>query len=70
MGRNGTEFVVKAIEMEQTLADDSGQCSGLDASTAGTLVLPDASGYTPPDIGPPPTIDAPPRVIEGVVQGP
>jgi hypothetical protein len=70
MGRNGTEFVVKAIEMEQTLADDSGQCSGLDAGTAGTLVLPDATGYTPPDIGPPPTIDAPPRVIEGVVQGP
>jgi hypothetical protein len=70
MGRTGTEYVVKAIEMEQTLAEDSGQCSGLDTSTAGTLVLPDASGYTPPDIGPPPVIDGPPRVIEGVVQGP
>ncbi len=70
MGRNGTEFVIKAIEMEQTLADDTGNCAGLDITTAGTLVLPDASGYTPPDIGPPPAITDPPRVIEGAVQGP
>lgn len=70
MGRNGIEFVVKAIEMEQTLAEDPGNCTGLDISNVGNLTLPDASGYTPPDIGPPPVVDDAPRVIEGVVQGP
>jgi len=70
MGRNGTEFVAKAIEMEQTLADDPGNCSGLDVSLADGLELPDLSGYTPPNIGAPPAVTDAPRVIEGVVQGP
>ena len=69
MGPTGSEFVIKAMQTEQSLALDVGGCSGLDLSNVGNLVLPDFSGFTPPDIGPPPVVDDPPRVIEGVLQG-
>lgn len=69
MGPNGTEFVIKAIEKEQTLSAAVGGCVGLDISTVDQLPLPDASDFTPPGIGDEPAISDPPRVIEGELQG-
>lgn len=69
MGPTGIEYVVKASDIELTLSVDSGlgACDGLDTAEAALLALPDGSDYTPPDIGPPPTVEEAPRCIEGEV---
>lgn len=71
VGRTGTEYVVKATNLELTLSLDSasGACDALDTAAAALLTLPDGSDYVAPDIGPPPTIDEAPRCIEGEVLG-
>lgn len=69
VGRTGTEYIVKATNVELTLSVDGvvGACSGLDTAAAALLPLPDGSGYTAPDIGAPPTVEDAPRCIEGEV---
>lgn len=68
MGPTGTEYVVRSMEQELTLALDPGNCGALDVGTVGDLPLPTAADYTAPDIGAPPVVTDPPAVIEGVVQ--
>jgi hypothetical protein len=67
LGPTGTEFVVKAIEIEQRLAADPGYAGALDLVTAGTLVLPTSSIFVTPDIGAQPVVTEAPRVVNGVV---
>ncbi len=67
MGPTGTEYVVKALNIEQTLNPDPTYSGSLTTATADGLTLPDASGYQTPAIGPKPVVNAPPAVIEGEV---
>lgn len=67
VGPTGTEYVVKALEMEQTLSFDPTGCGALDIQSVDSLPLPDGSGFEAPDIGPEPAVTDPPRVIEGDV---
>jgi hypothetical protein len=69
LGPTGTEFVVKALEIEQTLAPDPAYAGPLDLSEASALVVPGMSLYDEPAIGPAPIVDEPPRVVQGVVVG-
>jgi len=70
LGPTGTEYVIKALEIEQTLAPDAAYAGPLDLANANTLVVPGVSLYTQPAIGPAPVINDPPRVVQGVVVGP
>ena len=69
LGPTGTEYVVKGLEIEQTLAPDPSYAGTLDLDAAGTLAIIGASLYTTPDIGAAPVITDPPRVVQGVVVG-
>ena len=69
MGPTGAEYVVKAIDVEQTLEEDLAYTGTLTTVTAGALVLPDVTGYTVPNIGTKPVVDEAPRVIEGELIG-
>ncbi len=69
MGPEGTEYVIRAIEMEQTLAEDEDGGASLSLAGATALTLPDATLYDEPDIGERPDVDDAPAVIDGVVQG-
>ncbi len=68
VGPTGTEYVVRAIDSELTLALDPGNCGALDLGGAGILTLPTSADYTMPDNGTQPTVTDPPAVIEGTVQ--
>ena len=68
MGPTGTEYVVRAIELEQTLQEAPGAAPGLDISDADDLVLPTVDDYETPDIGARPVVTDPPAVINGEVQ--
>ena len=68
LGPTGTEYVIRAVEVEQTLNEDVGGAPSLDLSLADGLTLPDGSGYVTPNIGARPTVNDPPAVIDGVVQ--
>jgi hypothetical protein len=67
LGPTGTEYVLKALEIEQTLSPDLAYAGPLDIAGAGALVVPTAALYTTPCIGDAPEIDDPPRVVQGVV---
>lgn len=67
-GPTGTEYTVRAIEMEQSLQADPGGAPGLSISDADALTLPDGSGYSTPTNGAQPTVTDPPAVIDGEVQ--
>lgn len=69
MGPNGNEYIIRASDMEQTLTPDPGGGATLNIATAQALTLPDGSNYQVPDIGAKPTVNGPPAVIDGVVQG-
>lgn len=69
MGPTGAEYVVKAIEVEQQLAQDESGSAALSLDGASALTLPTSEIYTQPDIGPMPTVTDPPAVINGEVQG-
>ncbi len=69
LGPTGTEYVVKAIEIEQALQEDPSGEGELDIVDASDLVLPDGSSYAPPLIGDKPVVTDPPRVIAGEVVG-
>lgn len=68
MGPTGNEYVVRAIEMEQTLTV-GGAAPLLDITDANGLVLPDSALYSAPTLGAMPTVTGPPAVIDGEVQG-
>ncbi|MSR45750.1 MAG: hypothetical protein EXS13_01565 [Planctomycetes bacterium] len=69
VGPTGTEYVVKAMKIEQTLAIDAGGAPGLDLLEAAALTLPDGSKFVTPDNGPTPVVTDPPAVIAGELQG-
>jgi hypothetical protein len=69
MGPDGTEYALRAIEMEQSLQEDPDGGAGLDLATALGLTLPDGSNYQTPQNGAKPVVPGPPAVIDGVVQG-
>lgn len=69
MGPGGTEYAIRAMELEQSLQADPGGGGGLDLVTAQGLTLPDGTNYTTPQNGAKPTVTGPPAVIDGVVQG-
>ena len=69
LGPTGSEYVVKALEMEQRLAEDPDGCDALTTGPVASLPLPDGSGYGFPDIGELPVVTDPPAVIGGEVQG-
>ncbi len=68
MGPTGTEYAIRAIEVEQTLNEDVGGSPSLDVPTADGLTLPDGSEYVAPNIGAQPEVTDPPAVVNGVVQ--
>lgn len=61
-------YVLKATEMEQTLAPAPGECGALTLPVAGVdLTLPDGSDYVAPNIGAKPVVTDPPAVVDGQV---
>lgn len=68
LGARG-DYVLKAIEVEQTLGVTPGGCEGLNADAVADLPLPDDLSFGFPAIGPAPAVTDPPAVIAGVVQG-
>ncbi|GJM22036.1 MAG: hypothetical protein DHS20C15_19510 [Planctomycetota bacterium] len=69
MGPTGSEYVVRAIELEQRLLEDEQGCTELSIADAQALSLPSENGYQEPNIGSKPEVTESPAVIEGEVQG-
>ncbi len=69
LGPTGTEYVVKAVEVEQSLVLDPGGAPQLNLGGAAILALPDGSSFVTPDNGPMPTVTDAPAVIAGELQG-
>ncbi len=69
VGPDGTEYAVKALELEQQLAIVPGECDALVLTGAEALTLPTADDWSLPDIGDVPVVEDAPAVIGGVVQG-
>jgi hypothetical protein len=67
LGPTGTEYVMRAYEIEQSLREDPAGLLVLDVVDASDLVLPDGSNYSTPNIGDKPVVTDPPRVIAGEV---
>lgn len=59
MGPTGTEYVVRAMEMEQRLSEDPGAAPEFDVSAADDLVLPTEARYETPGIGERPVVTDP-----------
>lgn len=68
VGPTGTEYVIKAVEVEQSLNLAVGQCGALDLAPAQAMVLPDGSNYEVPSMGARPVVTDSPAVITGTVQ--
>ena len=62
----GTNYVVKATEIEQTLTEDPAYAGALTVTEAQGLPLPLLSSYATPAIGEKPVVTGAPRVINGV----
>ena len=68
-----TEYVVKPLEIEQTMPEASGEasdCTGAGLSLGG-VSLPSASDFVSPvsDIGTKPTVTGPPKIVGGEKKG-
>ncbi len=63
-----SEYIIRALGVDQTLVVDGGGAPQLDITDADALTVPDASLYVTPDIGAPPVITDPPAVINGEIQ--
>ena len=68
-----TEYVVKPLEVEQTMPEASGEasdCTGAGLSLGG-VSLPDSSEFVSPvdDIGTRPTVTGPPTIVGGEKKG-
>ncbi|MBT4837580.1 MAG: hypothetical protein HON94_09575 [Methylococcales bacterium] len=61
----GTPLIVKGLEIEQQMKQDATGCTGLNLSS---LTLPSINDWVNPSIGDRPTLDEPPKVVEGTVQ--
>jgi hypothetical protein len=62
-----TNYIVKPLEIEQTMKKASSASVCTDAGLAfGDLSLPDESGYTAPDMTVMPVVEGPPTVVGGV----
>ena len=61
-----SEYVIKAREIEQSMAVDAGQCGALSLSEPAADVPTSTVGSA--DIGTMPTVTADPAVIDGVIQ--
>jgi hypothetical protein len=68
-GPTGTEYLLRPIDSEVTLAADPGNCGLLDIGQVGDLTLPTIADWTDPALGPVPTVEGAPRVIAGEVVG-
>jgi hypothetical protein len=69
--KNGTtEYVIKPLEMEQTMQMTSSPsvCTGAGLSLGG-VTLPDSSDWIDPEIGAKPTVTGPPLVVSGEKKG-
>ena len=65
-----TEYVIKPLEIEQTMKKASSAATCTDAGLSlGTVSLPDSSGWVDPDIGDKPTVTGPPSVVAGEKTG-
>ncbi|HIB16095.1 MAG TPA: hypothetical protein EYO28_05245 [Candidatus Lambdaproteobacteria bacterium] len=61
-----TEYVIKPLEMEQTMQSASSTSVCTDAGLSlGGVTLPDSSGWNDPEIGAEPTVTGPPAVVDG-----
>ena len=69
MGPTGEEYVVKSVEVEQTLLESPGECGSLDLSGVASLELPTQDDWTAPAIGDQPAVDDAPAVVNGEVLG-
>ena len=67
MGPTGTEYVSKAMEVEQQLAPDPLQCGALTLAGASALDLPGEDIFDMPNLGPVPEVGDEVSVIDGVV---
>lgn len=63
-----SEYVIRAVGVEQTMTVLPGGAPQLDITDADPLVVPPASIYVTPEIGARPVVEDAPRVIDGVVQ--
>ncbi len=62
-----TNYIVKPLEIEQTMRKASSASVCTDAGLAfGDISLPDESGYTAPEMTAMPTVEGPPTVVGGV----
>ncbi len=62
-----TNYIVKPLEIEQTMKKASSASVCTDAGLAfGDISLPDSSGYTKPDMDVMPVVEGPPAVVGGV----
>jgi hypothetical protein len=68
MGPTGTEYVLRAMQMEQQLSADATGCDGMTLNGADQLALPDGSDFEDPNIGDKPVITDAPAVVEGELQ--
>tara|TARA_Y100000780_G_scaffold51696_1_gene43734 strand:- start:69 stop:800 length:732 start_codon:yes stop_codon:yes gene_type:complete len=60
------EYVIKPLEMEQTMQSASSTSVCTDAGLSlGGVTLPDSSGWNDPEIGAEPTVTGPPAVVDG-----
>ena len=67
VGPLGDEYILRPMEIEQTLQVDESGSAALDLTPAESLVLPDSTLYTVPDIGARPGVTGPPAVVNGRV---
>ncbi len=71
MGPTGTEYVVKAVEMElfmQVSPDPIPSALQSDLSAAASLTLPNMNGWVDPTTVAPPTVADQPAVVAGIIQ--
>ena len=68
MGPNGTEYILRAMGVDQALTPEPGAAAGLNLADADALTLPPLSLFVTPDIGTQPEVPGPPSVIDGVIQ--
>ena len=62
-----TNYIVKPLEIEQTMRKASSASVCTDAGLAfGDICLPDESEYTAPDMTAMPVVEGPPTVVGGV----
>ena len=61
-----TQYIVKPLEIEQTMKKASSASVCTDAGLSfGDISLPDDSGYTAPDMDARPTVEGPPAIVAG-----